>query len=236
MERIESLITAANEISNVSFNDVSNYCLKLEVSPHPHLGSCLTNSSAAVIGEEKNFLEWKRKRIQKLFTTDVYLTYPKMLLEVLNSFNKDLLFSFLQYRTNSDFQIKRNIQNNPFDIDCTRRELLFNLNSKDKVFNWVSNNWAILPDKIWMIKEARINILKGNIIELECTYKSYATLIYNITQNDYYSHTILIPLFLQKTLLLKQNKQMEVTGILKLYFDDKKLLKTMYTNSSIVFI
>ena len=239
VERIELL--APTDLRRATCNISSKDHFIFEASPLPHLSSLLMIKTDLFTEDDETDeitnqnLELNKKRIRKLFTTDVYLTYPKILLEVFNSFNKDTLFTFLEFQTSPDFDLNQTLDKNPFAAaDSIQSEFNFILNSKDKVFYWLSNNWSMFPDRIWILCGAKVNLLLGNVIEVECIYKSYATLIYNITHNDYFLQTSLLSL--QKLALLNNSRKIEASGILKLYFDKEKLLKKMNVINSLVII
>jgi hypothetical protein len=231
MERIDLLLDIANKFSNYEFVEPHNYKLEFDSLPLPHLSCSIRSEECGSSRLIEEALKLKKKRIKRLFRTDVYLQYPKVFLNVLNSFNTDLLANFFEYQTTANFEYTQTIQNNPFCEDHLSQNFIVALNNKLKTFNWFCNNWTNFPDKIWTISESKINLLKGNIIELECNYKSYSTLIFDGI--DCYVHTIIPTISSKKKIvLLKETKTITICGVVKVYFDEQKLIRKIQSSCS----
>jgi hypothetical protein len=233
MEGINLLLDIANDFADC---EVVGPKLVFDALPLPHF-SCssrlntMNEVDVQSVQLTEEALKLKKKRIKRLFKTDVYLQYPKVLLNVLNSFNTDLLANFFEYQTTVNFEFTQTIQKNPFCEEPRSQNFMVTSNNKLKTFNWFCNNWTNFPDKIWTISGAKINLLKGNIIELEFDYKSYATLIFDGI--DCYVHTIIPTISSKKKMvLLQETKAITICGVVKVYFDEQKLIRKIQITCS----
>jgi hypothetical protein len=262
MERINSLLNAANDISYSSFQDniyeeevqlprasksikPKKVSMVFEVLPLPHLSLFLTKKllleeKSSYINIQQEILSFKKRKIQKMLTSDVYLSFPKMLVDITNSFDKNSLVSFHKQRTTENFEFLQIFQNNPFEhrllhhdnnnedqlqlekknekneTECLKMHVI----GQNNAINTMCNSWIIFPDKIWKVRGAQITMLNNKNIEVKCLYNTVTTLIFDLKKNDFFSSTASCDCG-----LLKKNKNIEVDGVVTLFFNDEKLLK-----------
>jgi hypothetical protein len=116
---MESLPKKTKKKSTIEIPNQPPLKIFFETFPLPHLSLFLTNKLLIDENEsskniQQEILNLKKRKIQKMFTTDVLLSFPTIMVGMINSFDKNLLVNFHETQTTDDYEFIQRFHNNPF--------------------------------------------------------------------------------------------------------------------------